>query len=180
MAFTLSPGIARTRLEVLSEKLDFDCAEAEREAACRFEARYRLRNGKSEAEVIDAAFLGLRMCEVCVRFDEEPLPVTEEQVDRIGSTSGSGETAPARSSPENALGRCRQPRPAAWFPFTTSSSTNRSFCTLGAKVGQLVAQGTADGAEIRTGVEGKLEPVYGRKAVLLAQHAMAGLHATRR
>ncbi|QQR48527.1 hypothetical protein JKA73_08275 [Myxococcus xanthus] len=65
-AFTLSRGIARTRSEVLSEKLDFDCAEPEREAACRFEARSWLRNGTSEAEVIDAAFLGLRRREVCV------------------------------------------------------------------------------------------------------------------
>ncbi|MFY2563651.1 hypothetical protein ACN469_39015 [Corallococcus terminator] len=102
-AFTLSPGLARTRSEVLSEKLDFDCAEAEREAACRFEARYQLRNGTSEAEVIDAAFLGLRTHEVSVRFDEEPLPVTEEQADRIDPTSKSRETASARSSPENAL-----------------------------------------------------------------------------
>ncbi|CAM4483904.1 MULTISPECIES: hypothetical protein [Myxococcus] len=60
----MSRGVARTRSEVLSEELDFDCAE--REAACRFKARYRLRNGTSEAEVIDAAFLGLRRREVCV------------------------------------------------------------------------------------------------------------------
>ncbi|NRD62547.1 hypothetical protein HRD49_12405 [Corallococcus exiguus] len=79
--FTLSPGTASTRTEVLSEKLDFDCAEAEQEAVCRFEARYQLRNGTPEAEVIDAAFLGLRTREVRVRFDEEPLPVTEEQAE---------------------------------------------------------------------------------------------------
>lgn len=89
--FTLSSGTARTRSEVLSEKLDFDCAEAEQEAVCHFEARYRLRNGTSEAEVIDAAFLGLRTREVSVRFDEEPLPVTEGQTDSMGPTSGSGE-----------------------------------------------------------------------------------------
>lgn len=86
-AFTLSPGLSRTRSEVLSEKLDFDCAEAEHEAACRFEARYRLHNGTSEAEVIDAAFLGLRTREVSVRFDDEPLPVTEEQSDRNALSS---------------------------------------------------------------------------------------------
>ncbi|WP_240356472.1 hypothetical protein [Myxococcus eversor] len=107
-AFTLSPGLARTRSEVLGEKLDFDCAEAEREAACRFEARYRLRNGTSEVEVIDAAFLGLRTHEVSVRFDEEPLPVTEEQVDPSGPTSGAGETAPVRSPPENTFRRLEQ------------------------------------------------------------------------
>ncbi|GMU06716.1 hypothetical protein ASNO1_29690 [Corallococcus caeni] len=84
---TLSSGTARTRSEVLSEKLDFDCAEAEQEAVCRFEARYRLRNGTSEAEVIDAAFLGVRTREVRVRFDEEPLPVTEAQADSVGPTS---------------------------------------------------------------------------------------------
>ncbi|WP_253896011.1 hypothetical protein [Corallococcus exercitus] len=84
---TLSSGTARTRSEVLSEKLDFDCAEAEQEAVCRFEARYRLRNGTSEAEVIDAAFLGVRTHEVRVRFDEEPLPVTEGQADSMGPTS---------------------------------------------------------------------------------------------
>ncbi|WP_244237678.1 hypothetical protein [Corallococcus llansteffanensis] len=89
--FTLSSGTARTRSEVLSEKLDFDCAEAEHEAVCHFEARYRLRNGTTEAEVIDAAFLGLRTREVSVRFDEEPLPVTEGQADSMGPTSGSGE-----------------------------------------------------------------------------------------
>ncbi|RKG68336.1 hypothetical protein D7V80_12995 [Corallococcus sp. CA054B] len=69
---------------MLSEKLDFDCVEAEQEAVCRFEARYRLRNGTSEAEVIDAAFLGLRTREVRVGFDEEPLPVTEGQADSMG------------------------------------------------------------------------------------------------
>jgi hypothetical protein len=37
-AFTLSQETARTRSEVLGEKLYFDCAGAEREAACRFEA----------------------------------------------------------------------------------------------------------------------------------------------
>ncbi|WP_338263276.1 hypothetical protein [Corallococcus caeni] len=84
---TLSSGTARTRSEVLSEKLDFDCAEAEQEAVCRFEARYWLRNGTSEAEVIDAAFLGVRTHEVRVRFDEEPLPVTEGKADSVGPTS---------------------------------------------------------------------------------------------
>ncbi|KFE69638.1 hypothetical protein DB31_6613 [Hyalangium minutum] len=88
-AFTLSPGTARTRSEVLGEELSFDCLEAEREEACRFEARYRLRNGTSEAEVIDAAFLGIRVREVSVEFDGEPLPVEEGQMD----------------SPEGALGR---------------------------------------------------------------------------
>ncbi|NVJ19708.1 hypothetical protein HUW62_00465 [Myxococcus sp. AM011] len=92
---------------MLGEKLDFDCAEAEREAACRFEARYRLRNGTSEVEVIDAAFLGLRTHEVSVRFDEEPLPVTEEQVDP-SATSGAGETAPVRSPPANTFRRLEQ------------------------------------------------------------------------
>ncbi|MFP2895412.1 hypothetical protein [Corallococcus sp. 4LFB] len=87
VTFTLSSGTARTRTEVLSEKLDFDCAEAEQEAVCRFEARYRLRNGTPEAEVIDAAFLGARTREVRVRFDEEPLPVTEGQADSMGPTS---------------------------------------------------------------------------------------------
>ncbi|WP_249351174.1 hypothetical protein [Corallococcus exiguus] len=91
--FTLSPGTASTRTEVLSEKLDFDCAEAEQEAVCRFEARYQLRNGTPEAEVIDAAFLGLRTHEVRVRFDEEPLPVTEGQAASMGPT------------PEDAFGR---------------------------------------------------------------------------
>lgn len=95
-AFTLSSGTARTRSEVLGEELSFDCSGAEREEACRFEARYRLRNGTSEAEVIDAAFLGLRVREVSVEFDGEPLPVAEGQVDpsaaeealgRFGGTS---------------------------------------------------------------------------------------------
>ncbi|RKG89836.1 hypothetical protein D7W82_06010 [Corallococcus sp. CA049B] len=84
--FTLSSGTARTRSEVLSEKLDFDCSEAEQEAVCRFEARYRLRNGTAEAEVIDAAFLGRRTHEVRVRFDEAPLPVTEGQADAMGAS----------------------------------------------------------------------------------------------
>ncbi|RKH64309.1 hypothetical protein D7W81_18910 [Corallococcus aberystwythensis] len=75
---------------MLSEKLTFDCAEAEQEAACRFEARYRLRNGTSEAEVIDAAFLGVRTREVSVRFDEEPLPVAEAQAAALGPMTESG------------------------------------------------------------------------------------------
>ncbi|MCY1044554.1 hypothetical protein OV208_24770 [Corallococcus sp. bb12-1] len=91
--FTLSSGTARTRSEVLSEKLDFDCAEAEQEAVCHFEARYRLRNGTPEAEVVDAAFLGLRTREVSVQFDEEPLPVTEAQAASMGPTSDSGRLA---------------------------------------------------------------------------------------
>ncbi|WP_253899555.1 hypothetical protein [Corallococcus carmarthensis] len=91
--FTLSPGTARTRSEVLSEKLDFDCAEAEQEAVCRFEARYRLRNGTAEAEVIDASFLGLRTREVSVRFDEEPLPVTEGQATSLGPMPDSARLA---------------------------------------------------------------------------------------
>ncbi|NPC69895.1 hypothetical protein HPP05_09050 [Corallococcus exiguus] len=74
---------------MLSEKLDFDCAEVEHEAVCRFEARYRLRNGTAEAEVIDAAFLGVRTREVSVRFDEEPLPVTEGQGASMGPTPDS-------------------------------------------------------------------------------------------
>ncbi|RKG96861.1 hypothetical protein D7V97_35085 [Corallococcus sp. CA053C] len=78
---------------MLSEKLDFDCAEVEHEAVCHFEARYRLRNGTPEAEVIDAAFLGLRTREVSVQFDGEPLPVTEGQADPMGPTSGSARLA---------------------------------------------------------------------------------------
>ncbi|MBN8233188.1 hypothetical protein JYK02_37310 [Corallococcus macrosporus] len=74
---------------MLSETLDFDCAEAEQEAVCRFEARYRLRNGTSKAEVIDAAFLGVRTREVRVRFDEASLPVTDAQAeaDPVGPTA---------------------------------------------------------------------------------------------
>ncbi|WP_244981863.1 hypothetical protein [Corallococcus exercitus] len=87
---TLSSGTARTRTEVLSEKLDFDCSEAEQEAVCRFEARYQLRNGTSETEVIDAAFLGVRTREVRVRFDEEPLPVADAQAVSMGPTTESG------------------------------------------------------------------------------------------
>lgn len=104
-AFTLSPGTARTRTEVLGEELSFDCSEAEREEACRFEARYRLRNGTSEAEVIDAAFLGVRVREVSVEFDGAPLPVAEGQVVPSESTPGTGDDAQAPPSPEEALGR---------------------------------------------------------------------------
>jgi hypothetical protein len=86
--FTLSPGTTRTRSEVVGEKLDFDCAKAEREATCRFEARYRLRNPTTEAEAIDAAFLGLRTSEVSVRFNGEPLPVAESQTDTSTETFG--------------------------------------------------------------------------------------------
>ncbi|WP_225410255.1 hypothetical protein [Stigmatella hybrida] len=92
-AFALSPGSARTRSEVLGEELSFDCSGAEREEACRFEARYRLRNSTSEAEVIDAAFLGIRVSEVSVAFDGEPLPVAQGQRD------------PPESTSEEALGR---------------------------------------------------------------------------
>ncbi|WP_375754510.1 hypothetical protein [Corallococcus exercitus] len=90
---TLSSGTALTRTEVLGEELDFDCTEAEQEAVCRFEARYRLRNGTSEAEVIDAAFLGARTREVSVRFDEEPLPVKDAQVASMGPATESGSLA---------------------------------------------------------------------------------------
>ncbi|WP_244219430.1 hypothetical protein [Corallococcus interemptor] len=89
-ALTLSSGTARTRTEVLSEQLDFDCAEEAQEAVCCFEARYRLRNGTSEAEVIDAAFLGVRTQEVRVRFDEAPLPVTDAQAAAPGPMTESG------------------------------------------------------------------------------------------
>jgi hypothetical protein len=88
---TLSQGHARTRSEVLGEELFFDCSGAEREEACRFEARYRLRNSTPEAEVIDAAFLGTRAGEVSVAFDGEPLPVAQ-----------GAEPAPG---PDEALGR---------------------------------------------------------------------------
>ncbi|WP_245768869.1 hypothetical protein [Stigmatella aurantiaca] len=99
-AFTLSPGSARTRSEVLGEELSFDCSGAEREEACRFEARYRLRNSTSEAEVIDAAFLGIRVREVSVAFDGEPLPLAQGQRDSPESTSEEALGQLARTSVE--------------------------------------------------------------------------------
>jgi hypothetical protein len=102
-AFTLSSGRARTRSEVLGEELSFDCSRAEREASCRFEARYRLRNSTSETEVIDAAFLGIRVHEVSVAFDGEPLPVAQGQMGPPESTPGTGAAAQAPPSTEDAL-----------------------------------------------------------------------------
>lgn len=99
-AFTLSSGSARTRSEVLGEELSFDCSEAEREEACRFEARYRLRNRTSEAEVIDAAFLGIRVREVSVAFDGELLPVAQGQRDAPESTPEESLERLARTSVE--------------------------------------------------------------------------------
>ncbi|SEU28440.1 hypothetical protein [Stigmatella erecta] len=104
-AFTLSQGGARTRSEVLGEELSFDCSEAEREEACHFEARYRLRNGTSEVEVIDAAFLGIRVSEVRVAFDGEPLPVAPAPMASPESTPLTGDAVQASPSPEEALGR---------------------------------------------------------------------------
>jgi len=88
-AFTLSPGTARTRSEVRGEELSFDCSGVEREPACRFEARYRLRNGTSEAEVIDAGFLAIRASEVSVEFDGEPRGrATPNSTSRCASPQG--------------------------------------------------------------------------------------------
>jgi|SRR5215217_5721705 len=153
-AFTLSPGPVRTRSEVLSEMLDFDCAEAEREAACRFEARYRLRNATSEAEVIDAAFLGLRTSEVSVRFDEEPLPVTQAQADPRGPTSEAGESAPARSSQEHTFRRLTQR-----FGFTLTLPPG--------KEGELVVRGVVE-LERRFLPSGYVWPAVQARHVLLS------------
>jgi len=87
-AFTLSSGTARTRTQVLGETLRFDCDAVEREAACRFEARYRLLNAGPEAEVIDAAFLGIRTREVRVEFEGAPLPVTEGRAEPFEAVPG--------------------------------------------------------------------------------------------
>ncbi|WP_240359321.1 hypothetical protein [Pyxidicoccus trucidator] len=165
-AFTLSSGTARTRSEVLGEKLDFDCAEAEREAACRFEARYRLRNGTSEAEVIDAAFLGLRTREVSVRFDGEPLPVAEAQADPPGPTSGSREAAPAPSSPREALGRLAD-TPVERFGFTLTLPPGRE--------GELVVRGVVQ-LERRFLPSGYVWPAVQVRHVLLSPEPGRATH----
>jgi hypothetical protein len=117
---------------VLGEELSFDCSGAEREEACGFEARYQLRNGTSEAEVIDAAFLGIRVSEVRVEFDGKPLSVAEGQVNPPESTPSTGDAAQAPSSPEEALGRLAR-TPVQRFGFTLELPSERG--------GELVVRG---------------------------------------
>jgi hypothetical protein len=164
--FTLSSGTMRTRSEVLGEKLNFDCAEAEREAACRFEARYRLRNGTSEAEVIDAAFLGLRTREVSVRFDGEPLTVAEAQADPLGPTSRSGEAARSPSSPEESLGRLEQAS-VERFGFTLTLPPGRE--------GDLVVRGVMQ-LERRFLPSGYVWPAVQARHVLLSSESRRATH----
>jgi hypothetical protein len=102
-AFTLSSGTARTRTEVLDETLRFDCAREEREAACRFEARYRLLNAGTEAEVIDAAFLGIRTREVSVELAGAPLPVTEGRAEPFEADAAREELARLSRAPVERL-----------------------------------------------------------------------------
>ncbi|NMO16633.1 hypothetical protein HPC49_20480 [Pyxidicoccus fallax] len=153
---------------MLGERLDFDCAEAEREAACRFEARYRLRNGTSEAEVIDAAFLGLRTHEVSVRFDGEPLPVTEGQADPPGPGSGIWETAPA-ASPEDAFGRLAHTAHTAVerFGFTLTLPPGRE--------GELVVRGVVR-LERRFLPSGYVWPAVRARHVLLSSEPARATH----
>ncbi|MFP2924039.1 hypothetical protein ACLESO_02240 [Pyxidicoccus sp. 3LG] len=166
-AFTLSPGSARTRTEVLGEKLDFDCVEAEREAACRFEARYRLRNGTSEAEVIDAAFLGLRTREVSVQFDGEPLPVAEGQEPPPQPAPDTGAAAPsAPSTPEEVLGRLAG-RPVERFGFTLTLPPGRE--------GELVVRGLML-LERRFLPSGYVWPAVNARHVLLSPERAQATH----
>ena len=165
-AFTLSPGTARTRSEVLGEELSFDCSGAEREEACRFEARYRLRNGTSEAEVIDAAFLGIRVREVSVEFDGEPLPVAEGQVDPPESAPDTGDAAQAPPSPEEALGRLARTS-VERFGFTLTLPPERG--------GELVVRGVVR-LERRFLPSGYEWPAVQARHVLLSSEARRATH----
>ncbi|MDY7230997.1 hypothetical protein [Hyalangium rubrum] len=165
-AFTLSPGTARTRSEVLGEELSFDCSGAEREEACRFEARYRLRNGTSEAEVIDAAFLGIRVSEVRVAFDGEPLPVAEGQADPPESVLDTGDAAQAPLAHEEALERL------------ASTSVERFGFTLTlppARGGELVVRGVVR-LERRFLPSGYEWPAVQSRHVLLSSEAWRATH----
>jgi len=165
-AFTLSPGTARTRSEVLGEKLSFDCSGAEREEACRFEARYRLRNGTSEAEVIDASFLSIRVREVGVELDGEPLPVAEGQVDPPEFALGTGDAAQAPPSPEEALGRLVRTS-VQRFGFTLTLPPDRG--------GELVVRGVVR-LERRFLPSGYEWPAVQARHVLLSPDARQATH----
>lgn len=160
-AFTLSPGSARTRSEVLGEELSFDCSEAEREESCRFEARYRLRNGTSEAEVIDAAFLGIRVREVSVEFDGAPILVAQGQMDPPKSTPDTGDAPQAPPSPEEALGRLARTS-VERFGFTLTLPPGRG--------GELVVRGVV-GLEQRFLPSGYEWPAVQARHVLLSSDA---------
>jgi hypothetical protein len=61
--------IKSTRLTVESVRLLFDCGPDGKQAACRFEARYRVANRSAEAEDTTAAFYGVRTSDVGVQVD---------------------------------------------------------------------------------------------------------------
>ncbi|WP_224362910.1 hypothetical protein [Hyalangium versicolor] len=165
-AFTLSSGGAHTRSEVLGEELSFDCSGAEREEACRFEARYRLRNGTSETEVIDAAFLGIRVGEVSVEFDAETLPVAEGQVDPSESAPDTSDAAQAPSSSEEALGRLARTS-VERFGFTLTLPPERG--------GELVVRGVVR-LERRFLPSGYEWPAVQVRHVLLSSDARQATH----
>lgn len=69
-AVVMAPAQAsQSGLEVVSERLSFDCREVAGEARCRFEADYTIRNPTDATIEGVSAFYGLRAAQVTVELD---------------------------------------------------------------------------------------------------------------
>ncbi len=73
---TLSSPTApkKTPLEVLDEKLRFDCAEQGRDLRCTFVATYRIHNPTAAAIIQPAGFSTARARDLEITIDEQPVP----------------------------------------------------------------------------------------------------------